>query len=36
MKLKNTPHDIFYYLVISLSTLVIIAQIIALIGNLFI
>ena len=35
MKLKTTPHDIFYYSVVALSTLAIIAWTIAVIGILF-
>ena len=33
MKLKNTPHDIFYYFVVALSTLGIVAWVFAVIGN---
>ena len=36
MKLKNTPHDIFYYSVVVLSTLTIIAWIFAVVGNIMI
>jgi len=35
MKLKTTPYDTFYYSVIALSTLAIIAWVIAIIGILF-
>ena len=33
MKLKTTPHDIFYYFVVALSTLGLIAWVFAVIGN---
>ena len=33
MKLKNTPHDIFYYSVVALSTLAIIAWVFAIVSN---
>ena len=36
MKLKTTPHDIFYYFVVALSTLAIIAWIFAVVGNIMI
>ena len=33
MKLKTTSHDIFYYSVVALSTLAIIAWVVAIVGN---
>ena len=33
MKLKNTPHDIFYYSIVALSTLAIIAWVFAIVSN---
>jgi hypothetical protein len=33
MKLKTTPDDVFYYLAVGFSTLVIIAWAVAIVGN---
>jgi hypothetical protein len=33
MKLKTTPDDVFYYLVVGFSSLVIIAWVFAVVGN---